>query len=311
MRKELFAISLVFLLLIVGAQEGCESGGATGKTNPFVGGKEGIVIDFVEGAPPPEVFDQGHPFELVVRLQNKGEDDVETNEGRIDISGISSQDFSGIYLRNFPEKIFGTYKNPEGDTIDGTTSYITLTGFQHRRALAGNTQFTVRADLCYKYETKAVTSLCVRKNILDYGEESVCEIDEGKTVYNSGSPIQITDFKQNVGGANKLSFTFKIAHQGTGAIYSPEGSLCETGDLAKKNRVRVTVDTGMSGTSCGTLGGGNSGYVTLYGEAISVTCSQPIPSGEAATAYEKPINLKVLFDYKDHIDTPLLVKHAR
>src|SRR4030042_7101179 len=142
MRKEVFVIFLFSLLLLVSGQEGCQSE-TTGKTDPFVGGKEGILIDFVEGAPPPEVFDQGHPFEIVVRLQNKGEDDVEVNEGRVDISGISDQDFSGIYSRYFQEKLFGTYKNPEGEVVEGLTSYLTFSGFQHRRALAGNTLFTV------------------------------------------------------------------------------------------------------------------------------------------------------------------------
>lgn len=310
MKRELFVISLIVLLLMVSAQEGCEQT-PTGKENPFVGGTEGILIDFVEGAPPPEVFDQGHPFEIVVRLQNKGEADVETNGGRVDISGISKQDFSGIYTLNFPEKLFGAYKNPEGDVVEGTTTYLTFSGFQHRKSLPGNMLFTVRADVCYKYRTKALTHLCVRKDILEYGEEAVCEVNEEKMVYNSGSPIQITGFKQNPGGKDKLSFTFRVAHKGVGAIYSPEGTLCETGDLTKKNRVKVDVDTGMSGTSCGILGGGSSGYLTLYEGTVSVTCTQPIPAEEAAKAYEKPMIIKVIFDYKHHIDTPLLVKHAR
>lgn len=315
MKKELFVMSLIFLLLIVGAQQGCERE-PTGKENPFVGGTDGILIDFVEGAPPPEVFDQGHPFEIVVRLKNKGEADVKKYEGRVDISGISKQDFGGIYTLPFPEDLSGTYKNPEGDVVDGTTTYLTFRTFKHTRALPGNVQFTVRADVCYKYGTKAVTRLCIREEILEYGEEAVCEVDEEKIIYSSGSPIQITGFKQSVGGKNKLSFTFRISHKGVGAIYSPKGKLCET-DLAKRNEVRVVVETKMSGIRCDTLResdvkkGRVEGYVTLYEESASVTCTQPIPSEEAAKAYEKPITINLEFDYKHHIDTPLLVKHAR
>ena len=309
MRKEVFVIFLVSLLLLVSGQEGCQSE-TTGKTDPFVGGKEGILIDFVEGAPPPEVFDQGHQFEIVVRLQNKGEHDVKSGEGKVEISGISKQDFEGKYSKSLPDGLSGTYKNPEGDAVEGGITYLTFENFEHQNPLEGNTMFTVRAEICYKYETKAVTSLCVRKNILEYGEEdAVCEIAEEKQVYNSGSPIQITSFKQNVGGTNKLSFTFKIAHQGIGAIYSP-GTLCDTSKLINRNKVKVTVETGMLKTECYQLGG-YEGDVTLYDGTASITCTQEIPTGEGAKAYEKPVTIKVLFDYKEHIDAPLLVKHLR
>ena len=70
----------------------------------------------------------------------------------------------------------------------------------------------------------------------------------------------------------------------------------------------VSVDTGMDGLTCtGLDGGATSGYVTLYGGERIITCTQET---ETNTDFEKPVNIKLEYDYKEGISTQVLVKHS-
>ena len=300
-------IILILLTLSIIALAGCTATAPVSKDSPFIGGTDAIKMDFVADSPPAEVTDGNQfPFDATVRLQNTGEDDVEANEVIVELSGISPNDFGGTFTKNPGEKLLGKHKDIEGNVIEGTTSYVTFPGFKFKGKLAGNTPFTLRADLCSRYETKSVSKLCILKEQLAFGEEGVCKVGEPKTVFNSGSPIQIDSMTESIAGQNKISFTFDIAHKGTGAIFGIGNKLCSP-EIINKNKVHVKVDTGIgSGAVCSGLNG-NEGDVPLFDGRRSITCTQDITGTQ--NNFEEPVTISIKFDYKQHIDTPLLVKH--
>ena len=87
----------VVLISIILAISACARGGSTpvgAPTSPFIGGTSGLVINFEEDSPPPEVTDQAFPFKAIVRLVNEGEDEVLRNDVKVQLKGFSPKDFN-------------------------------------------------------------------------------------------------------------------------------------------------------------------------------------------------------------------------
>ena len=304
---------LVFALFLI---TGCNNGNKTTtiKTEPFIGGTTGLKINFVEDAPPDEVYDRGtFPFDVAVLLENVGEYDVNKNDVYVQISGIDPYDFSKTpaFMKKHPaEDLKKTYKNSEGRKIEGTRETVEFNGFNYARNLTGNTQFMIKAEVCYSYETIANAMICIRKDI--YGinkkenEEDVCKVSEIKNVYNSGAPVQVENFEEMPRGTSKIGFTFDVSHKGTGDIYKLH-SRCNDTTRLKEDYVYVKVNTGMDGLNCSSLSNGTEGFIKLYNGKKTVTCTQEIKNpGD----YEKLVKIYLSYDYNEDKTKTILVKHS-
>ena len=292
---------------------GCTQESGPKMTDPFIGGTTGLIMEFIDGAPPAEVYDGGaFPFTAVIKLENIGETDIAAGDITLKISGIDPMDFgtNAVSLsQNTMEPILGSKKGAEGNIIEGGILHVTFpsTGdFNYGNELSGNIQFPFLANLCYKYTTKINTMLCIKKDPLS-PVETICSTTELKETFNSGSPIQVANFKETPRGNDQIAFTFDIIHMGTGKIFG-QNSGCDN-SIENKDKVFITVDTGIDGLECGITGGSsNSGDVTLYEGKRSVTCSQSVAS--ASDDFEKVTEITVDFDYMQEILTHVLVKHA-
>lgn len=311
MKIKLFAIIALISIFLVG----CTGGGSEGisKTDPFIGGTTGIAINFAEGSPPAEVFDAGnYPFDIVVTLENKGEYTVPKEDVLVTISGIlpSQFDVTESQLSTNPEEdLESTRKDSEGDVIKGPPVYVTFDGLNHKDKLEGNQQFPIRADVCYTYENQAVSHICVLKDNIDPEKDAVCKVNEAKNTWNSGGPVQVTNFKEDPRSKNKVGFSFKVTHSGTGLIYRHE-STCSEEVKTDEDKVWVEVESEADGTlRCSGLSGGSdtTGYVRLYGGDILVMCTLEVNTN---AAYQTPVDIKLRYDYKQVQSANILVKHA-
>jgi hypothetical protein len=301
---KIILISALFLFVV-----GCEKEQASPKESPFIGGTTGFLLSFDKDMPPAEVYDGGDfPFDVVVKLKNEGEYSVSKENIEVRLSGVDPREFGkseSDFIKHPDEDLEKTYKNSEGKRIEGTTTYVVFSGLNHNEELIGNTPYTIRADVCYNYATDVNSMLCIKKGQTDK-EGDVCKVNEEKAVYNSGGPVQVTEFTETPRGSNRFNFQFTMEHKGNGGIYE-KGSNCEE-TRAKENKVYVTVDTGMDGLICtGLTGGETSGYVTLYGGERTITCTQ---EAETSTDFERPVNINIEYDYMDEISTNVLVKHS-
>ena len=302
-------VNIILILALLIFASGCGDKTTPSKESPFIGGTTGLLISYDKDAPPAEVYDGGDfDFDVVVKLKNEGEHTVSKDKVKVSLSGIDPREFGlsdSNFLKNPDEDLEGTYKDSEGNKIGGTTTYVVFSGLNHHEELIGNTQYTIRAEVCYNYATNANSMLCIKKGQID-NEGDICMINEEKSISNSGSPVQVTSFTETPRGKNKFNFNFKIEHKGNGGIYQKDSNCEET--RAKENKVYVTVNTGMDGLSCtGLDGGATSGYITLYGGERIITCTQETETG---TDFEKPVNIKLEYDYKEGISTQVLVKHS-
>lgn len=310
MKMRRFVVVLMLLLLVIACKPGAKK--SVSLESPFVGGTQGLVPSFQEFRK--EVFDGGNdPFDIVVKLENKGEALVPASNVQVKISGINPAEFSKSeesLLLNSPEDVIEMRKDPQGGVLPGPQVFVEFTGVNHNSPIAGaSAQFTIRADICYLYRTKAVSKLCVRENLLTPRAGGICELNENKPVYNGGAPVQIADFKENTRAKDKIGFTFEVRNSGGGSVFE-RNSKCDLSQRKNENKVYVIVNTGLPGLQCTGLestSNGAEGFVTLYGGTKIVSCSQPVST---RSDFEQLVSAEVIYDYAQSIQDTLIVKSS-
>ena len=236
--KKIITLLIISLFVLVGCKE--EDGGATQSESPYIGGSKGVIAEFLEmgiyneGEGIEEIF-EGETFPIEVMLKNKGEEDVGVGDVTIVLKGISIDDvddpddqgdFSGIAgngilssteAEGVIEKL--SESNDEGGeiTLDFTpgereANYtVPLSGALYDVSVFG--------EVIYKYKTHvAVPKVCFKENLQD---EKVCDIDEMKTVYSSGAPIQVKSAEEKRAGTGKIAVEFKVENVGGGEVTKP------------------------------------------------------------------------------------------
>ena len=305
MKKIIGMLSVICLVLFVG----CKSDDSGGKrTTTFIGGTDAIEFDFLEGAPPNEVYDGGsYPFEVSLNVENKGEYDVAKEDVNITLSGFYPPEFDNPdTMKNPDDDLDARYIDSEGNEIPGTITYVTFSGFNFINSLSANNEYVIRANVCYKYGTTAQADLCVLDDLTSL-EDEVCVVNEKKAVESSSAPIKVENLEETVAGTDKITFSFEIVHRENGAI-SRLGSNCDS-EVENEDKVYVNVDTGLTGLSCsGIEGGGTNGTTTLYGGKGLIRCTQDT-SGESGD-FIKKVKIELEYDYKEHKERRVLVKHT-
>ena len=297
----MFAVIGMFILT------GCQGETTTTKTTAaFVGGTDSIEFDFLEGAPPAEVYDGGtFPFEVSLNVENAGEYDVAKEDITVSLLGFYPPEFNNPNTTKNPDDdLDGAYIDSEGNVIPGTVTYVTFDGFNFGGNLSANNEYTIRAEVCYKYGTEAQADLCILKDLTET-EGKVCNPNEEKIVDSSSAPIKVENLEENIAGSEKITFSFEIQHRGTGAI-SRQGTDCND-EVIDENKVWVSVDTGLAGLECSGLD--DEGYTTLYGGKRLIRCTQSIDATTAGD-FIKKVNIELKYDYKEHKERTVLVKHT-
>lgn len=306
-------IIIISLILIIISLSGCDDNGSTERSKSFIGGNDGLDIEFINNAPPDEIFDTEYPFSISLKIENIGEWDINNpQDATVKISGIDPADFGKTQsdlISNVDSELRGNHRDPDGDIIRGTLTNIEFQNLQYQGNIATDVELPIRADICYKYGTQAITKICVLEDMLGAEKrdekEEVCEPTEIKSIENSGSPIHVSNFKETAISKDKLSFSFTINHIGEGVI-SRMGTECSNAN-SDEDRVLINVNTGINGLTCsGIEGGSNLGYTTLYDGEREIVCTQPLPAQRGN--YEKQITITLEYDYQDNVDTKITVK---
>lgn len=304
---------IIIAAILVIALMGCQQQDAeeVAISSPFIGGTQGLEISFQEFRS--NVFAGGDdPFDIIVQVENEGENAVQRQNGQIEISGINPTEFgktSAQLRKTLPDDMMEIRKTPEGQTLEPAPIFVEFTGLNYQQNIAGATAtFPIRAEICYMYETTAITQLCVREKLLSPETGGICEVTGTKPVFNSGAPVQISNVQQTVRSKDKIGLSFDISNAGGGKIYE-RGSTCEKA-RPKENKVYLTVNTGLPGIQCTGLqasGGVAQGYVTLYGGSKTISCTQ---RAETSTDFKQIVTINAVYDYEEIAETTLTVKSS-
>ena len=311
----ILAIIMTTVLFLSGCGGG--SSGVGPSSTPFVGGSNGLSIEFIEGAPPERVLDSGkQEFTIGIQIENMGESEVKENDGYIEISGVQPEEFSlseSEFKQNLPDDIDPVRKYSD-TVVKGGVFTVTFEGLNYEDDLPGNWEPRIRANLCYNYETNATTAICVKKDMMRRStNKDVCELNGEKDVFNSGAPIQITNVKEIPTGEDKLQLTFDVSHVGApnDRFYKVDTDCDDDVTNMDRDKVYFEISTDINGNKadCSGLeeGTGNAGYIKLRnGVTQTVVCNFNV--GDVNLDFEKLINVKLGYRYYQFIEKNILIE---
>ena len=261
MKQYLFISFLVLIVLV----SGCKTQD-TKKIGTFTGGTEGVIVSFVNLAPPSS-FSQGDNVRLKILLNNKGETRIQTGNAKVRIFGVNLENFG---LQSAYRSTLGPLEAQGEFTAQGGEQEIDFGQIRYTPSIINQETFTLRARLCYPYQTIAKTDVCVQSLVTQESEGEVCSLAGEKVVAGSisGAPVQITSITEQTRSNDQVRFDIKIENKGTGQVYSIDKK-CE--DLDKdeirfdaKDKVKVKIRSPLD-VKCGFRSGepSNEGIVTL------------------------------------------------
>jgi hypothetical protein len=319
-------VLLVGIMLLSACSGGSSNGVGPSKT-PFAGGQNGLSMEFIEGAPPNEIFDSGQfIFAINVKLNNLGEYDTKAADGYVEITGINPKDFGlnsqADLKKNLPGDINGVEKNSDGIVIIGGTLVSEFNNLKFAGNLRGNWGSDgasngprIRANLCYNYQTYVTTGICLKKDMLtNINTKEICQLNGEKKVFNSGAPIQVTKATQTPVGSGKIQVNFEISHVGTpnDRFYKFNTDCDDRSTNTQKDKVYFEVGqiNGKKGKCTGLQeanADGSGGYVTLFnGRPMTVLCTFDL--GNIEGSFETILEATLKYRYYQFIEKPILIK---
>ena len=313
MNKRTLTMILIVIALLTMAQE-CENGGEGGSSNtnkvdPFIGGTRGLSIQFAEEAPPAAVFDSNtDPFDIELVIQNVGEAEVLRDNVKIFVEGLNPNDFNKQetdFIRDgIAEDIEPTYKDFDGNILESPDVYITFPNLVFKAPIIGNNEYPIMASVCYNYKTESIADGCIRKNPRET-DEGVCIVNEEKPVFNSGAPIQVSNFVEQPSGKSTVKYLFTITHPGSGTLYAPL-SKCDSSS-EYENVIKYKIESSVADLVCsGADDTGKQGSFKLRpGQEYVLRCTQ---QKESALDFIDSVYLELEYDYKESILKNILIK---
>ncbi len=314
MRKELvFLVTILSLFLVI---VGCTSDTGVTKPGAFVGGTSGLDLSFISEEPPDRILDDNQDlFYVTVALENKGEFDIPANKMISSLSGIDKDSFQISSMDVKLNRDLPGVSQSRSKVIMGGEDEIEFGSSKYKYDLNADFTTTLRADVCYLYQTDAVASVCLKKNAAaQRDKEDVCAINNANVdVEVSGAPLQITSVDQRPSGSDAVRLTFEITKKtSTGEVYAPDTFVNNCRDKEeKKNIIEVEVSSAKASIpiNCGTLGSSNKGNTKLADNSKTINCVIKT-SGLQESAFKTPINIKIKYFYKDAISKTLVVEDA-
>ncbi|MBN1502823.1 hypothetical protein JW930_04715 [Candidatus Woesearchaeota archaeon] len=208
-----FAIcALVFVVLI-----GCQpvQTGNREISEEYRKGTQGLVMSFVQGNPPQQLF-KSSPFIVMVQLWNRGAEDIEG--GKIYLTGYDKKYVFGEHQKEMSFSIEGKSPfNPEGDMTE-------LVEFKDPSIEAIPDDIdtfaqSIKVSACYYYRTVASPEICInpRQYSAD-ASESVCQVKDVSLSGGQGAPIAVTKVEQELMD-NKIFLKIYIQNSGGGTPF--------------------------------------------------------------------------------------------
>lgn len=285
----------------------------------FAGGTNGLIVSWVQpNYETNTIFDKGQSsLNMVLSIKNDGEYEVKPGEAVLNISGIYPEDFGikSTFFDNLP-LLYAKRKDLEGNILEGSTELYELPNpLLFAGSVNGALRTTLEADICYKYVTFASAELCVGNSILNAGsnQDSSCNPSGERSVASSGAPVQVTSFRQQPGGPDKIMLTFVIEHKGNGQVFrlGSDGISCNPSKIRDRDYVHVAIgseDNYWESLSCG-LKGVREKDVRLENGKVEVHCTLDL-KGDSVRNYVKSIPIKIDYLYSISTSVPLIVKET-
>ncbi len=231
------------LVFIISGCIGLVPGGDTKAASSLYKGTKGIEMSFVNNAPPKRVFGDT-PFNVIVRVENKGAYDVgfekekgifviTPESGYVDFKSIDESDgveYNGQEKSSSFSVRGRSLSNPVGEEIV-VNSYL---GARELSSLSNIHESSVFATACYPYQTKLSTTVCIDPDFYNLaGVEKACEVKDLLFLTGQGAPVAITKIEVKIAPAEdnlvKPEFIVHVQNKGIGEVVKKDSYMSACG----------------------------------------------------------------------------------
>ncbi len=306
---------VVILLIVALFITSCETTDKADKLKPFIGGLNGLKMEFVADEPPDEVLDDSQEsFFINVLVKNEGEFDIPEGGVIGTLSGINRETFGIEHLSYKSAFSLMGKKKEEGFVREGEEQEFQFGEAMYRDDLLADFKTKMMVDMCYRYGTVGVGTLCLKRNVAKTNRRDVCTVKNEKvTIDSSSAPVQVTEMRQMPAGANAIRFLFTVENKGNGDVYQPNAfsDFCADSKEIIEDEVYVTV-TSPSGdidAKCNALGDDDEGAVRLVNGKKQISCTVDT-SKLQITAYNDLVYVNLDYFYRTAIVKDITIENA-
>jgi len=292
------ALAVLALLLIAG----CGSNEDFTGVNVFTG-TDGLVIGFMNNAPPSQVYENGE-FQVGVTAKNQG------------IHNIENGFLVAIIEKDYAEMAEGESRVPI--KIDGKSTF-NVAGDQiyqmfklkakklENQSMAHETNVAVTA--CYDYQTWATPTVCIDPDIYSMStEKKPCTIQD-ITMTSQGSPVAVTKVEVKMlpsGDMIKPTFKIYVQNKGIGHVIDKNrvSTVCGSEGLDYKdwNTIQVKVMLANTELVC------RPTPLRLEQQEDFVVCSLDKGIEKTAAPYSTLLNIFLDYGYTSTISSKVTIE---
>lgn len=230
---------LMVLLFIYGCKVGKKEYTPRITSKDIYSGKDGLVMEFLENAPPKEVFENS-VLPIGMRLDNKGAYDIKRGYLSIglekDYMELNQGSLKSINDKvNFGDSVHITFdlkgkniEHPNGEyeiiTFSADTKDLSLTDPQSEYH-----DTLVSITSCYEYQTKAVETICIDTDVYNFKKrEKPCKVETLSLNSQQGAPVAVTEIESEMlpdkynPSIIKPRFTITVKNLGNGEVVKKE-----------------------------------------------------------------------------------------
>lgn len=288
----------VLIVLVSGAS--CQTGSnKSTSAGPFIGGFDGLQVNFIEDAPPSSGIFEKESFPIEVELVNKGESQVGKGDAKIYLVGTLTGGSFKLEKNSAASDIelFAVEQGSAGVAEDSTIVSLGNVIYQPSPPMTGPTYaFNAKAQVCYPYRTEVqLDNYCIPSDSRTPTGTEECTIDTNANLIQSGDnsagPVQVTSLTETK-GAGYVKLRIDVNNQGTGEI-TPCGDKVALDD---RDNVAVTLPQGVE---CSELGNSNVGQVKLRDGHAVLRCTKNV--NNPGPAYEDRFTISLAYDYMQEV----------
>ena len=207
-------IKIISLLLVISFLVACgsESGSEQVSYN-FKQGSSGLVLNFVENAPPEKVYPNSD-FKIIIKAENQAAYDL-TNV-KVNIIGLDPKYFGVYPLEQSFDTLAGkSLVNPSGDTKYLEFEVSSKELFQNAEQYLGNYFLKVS----YNSKVEFVDTICINPNLYDVYDAG-CKIESPKTYSGQGAPFGVGQMEELAypGSDSRVEFRLLLQNFASGKV---------------------------------------------------------------------------------------------
>ena len=308
MKKRYLTLLVLFSLMLVVGQS-CES--SNKGEGVFLGGKEGLVSNFLDDAPPISGNFQNEAFPIDLQLVNKGETEIGQGAAIIYLTGAVAS--SNVFTATLPNLMASNteFVSPALDSDNGLVEdsiVVPLGDVTYRGNILGESiPVDVRANICYPYQTKVqVNDFCVPSTTRIAATDSECVVDPTANLIkekdNSGAPIHVVSLREQE-GPDFVRVTLDINNVGSGQVVNT----CQR-EITRENLDNVRVAMPQNYLCTFKEGEASTGNVELRSGHAVLRCKRDV--NNPGSAFKEPLIMTLNYNYMQEVSKTVNINRA-